>query len=54
LGKISLNEVVELIAVLFVGAGKYVGSYLNNAADLAYNAGGAIIAAIIIAYKRLR
>ncbi len=46
----AFNEVLELFAVVFLGATKQVGDYLNNAFDLLFNLIGAAIASIYIVY----
>jgi hypothetical protein len=40
----AFNKVIELGAVIFLGASGQVGDYLNNAIDLMYNLGGAVLA----------
>ncbi|MBD3355479.1 DUF2238 domain-containing protein [Candidatus Woesearchaeota archaeon] len=50
----AFNEVLELFAVVFLGATKQVGDYLNNALDLLFNFIGAIIASIYIVYYHKR
>ena len=50
LGIGSVNEVLELGAVVFLGASKQVGDYLNNAFDLFFNLIGSVIASIVIIY----
>ncbi len=44
----AYNEVLELFAVLFLGAAKQVGDYFNNAFDLVYNLIGSVIASFFI------
>ncbi len=44
------NEIIELIAVVFLGAAERVGGYFNNALDLVFNLIGTIIASIVIIY----
>lgn len=44
----AYNEILELGAVVFFGAAKQVGDYMNNAIDLVYNLGGSIIACFFI------
>ena len=44
----SFNEVLELGAVVFLGAAEQVGNYMNNAIDLVYNLIGSIIACYFI------
>lgn len=44
----ALNEVIELMAVLFLGAAKQVGDYFNNAFDLLFNFIGASAACVFI------
>ena len=48
LGLGLINEIVELVAVVFLHAQAGVGDYLNNAIDLVYNSIGAIVAIIIL------
>lgn len=48
LGLGLINEIVELMAVVFLNAQAGVGDYLNNAIDLVYNSIGAIVAIIIL------
>lgn len=48
LGVGLINEIVELMAVIFLNAHEGVGDYLNNAIDLVYNSIGVIIAIIIL------
>jgi len=48
LGLSLINEIVELMAVVFLNAQAGVGDYLNNAIDLVYNSIGAIVAVIIL------
>ena len=44
----SFNEILELVAVVFLGATKQVGDYFNNALDLVFNLIGSIIACFFI------
>ncbi len=44
----TFNEIIELTAVVFLGATKQVGDYLNNALDLLFNLFGSIIACFFI------
>lgn len=46
----TLNEVVELFAVVFLDAAKGVGDYMNNAKDLLFNIAGAISASIYLMF----
>ena len=48
LGVGLINEIVELIAVVFLNAQENVGGYLNNAIDLVYNSIGVIVAIILL------
>jgi len=48
LGVGAVNEMIELSAVVFLGAGASVGDYLNNALDLVFNAAGSIMAIFVI------
>lgn len=53
LGFGTLNEIVELFAVVFFQGDWGVGGYMNNAMDLVYNMVGAISASIaIVRYHR--
>ncbi len=40
----ALNEVIEFLAVAFLGAADGVGDYINNAQDICFNALGALAA----------
>ncbi|MFC2135778.1 DUF2238 domain-containing protein [Bacteroidota bacterium] len=44
----AFNEVLELGAVVFFGAAKQVGDYINNAVDLVFNLIGSVIACFFI------
>jgi len=44
----SLNELVELLAVVTFGVAEKVGGYFNNTLDLLFNTIGAILATVII------
>lgn len=44
----AFNEVLEFGAVVFLGAAKQVGDYINNALDLVFNLFGSIIACFFI------
>ncbi|MBU4331821.1 hypothetical protein L6279_04325 [Candidatus Parcubacteria bacterium] len=46
----TLIEFIELSAVVFLGAEKGVGGYMNNAIDLFVNFIGAVTAALIAVY----
>jgi hypothetical protein len=48
LGIGALNELIELIAVVFLGATEGVGGYINNALDIVFNLFGAVISCIYI------
>jgi len=49
----AVAEIMELMAVLWLGAGSTVGDYFNNAYDLVWNGIGAISACLLIArYER--
>lgn len=51
----AANEIVELGAVVFLGAQETVGDYFNNAMDLVFNLLGSIIACLFIfPYHRKR
>lgn len=52
LGLGVLNEIVELIGVIFFQLQDKVGDYLNNAVDLVYNTIGAIIGILVIDLKK--
>jgi putative membrane protein len=49
----AVNEIIEFVAVLSVPETN-VGGYLNTALDLVFNAGGAIIAMVLVAVTRRR
>jgi putative membrane protein len=49
----AVNEIIEFIAVLSVPDSN-VGGYFNTALDLVFNAGGAVIAMILVALTRRR
>lgn len=44
----ALNEILELGSVIFLGAAKEVGGYLNNALDLLFDFIGAILASFFV------
>jgi len=44
----TINELVELVAVVLFGAAEKVGGYFNNALDLLFNTIGATLATIVI------
>ncbi len=46
----ALNEIVEFLAVVFLGAQDGVGDYFNNQIDLVYNLIGAIFVSVILYY----
>lgn len=48
MGTGSFNEILELGAVVFLGATKQVGDYFNNALDIVFNLFGSIIACFFI------
>ncbi|MBS3131492.1 DUF2238 domain-containing protein [Candidatus Woesearchaeota archaeon] len=48
LGVGAINEIIEFMAVLFLGAEEAVGDYFNNAFDLVFNTIGSIIACFFI------
>lgn len=48
MGAGAMNEILELGAVMFLGAAKQVGDYFNNAFDLVFNFLGASLASFII------
>jgi len=50
MGAGALNEVLELGAVVFLGAAEQVGDYFNNALDLIFNLIGSVIACFFIIY----
>ena len=54
LGIGSLNEIVELIAVLYFQAAKGVGGYLNNAFDIVFNTFGSTLATLVIHWTESR
>tara|TARA_Y100000310_G_scaffold130047_1_gene129221 strand:- start:5004 stop:5591 length:588 start_codon:yes stop_codon:yes gene_type:complete len=47
-GVAAYVEILELIAVLTLGASKQIGDYLNNALDLVFNLLGSIMASFFI------
>jgi len=44
----AFNEILELGAVVFLGAAKEVGDYMNNAIDLVFNLLGSLLACIYL------
>lgn len=48
LGVGVFNEIIEVVAVVFLGAAKQVGDYMNNAQDLIFNLLGSIAAVIFV------
>ncbi|MBI4090566.1 MAG: DUF2238 domain-containing protein [Candidatus Komeilibacteria bacterium] len=44
----TVNEIIELIAVVSLQAGSSVGNYLNNAFDLVFNGLGSLLGVIVI------
>ena len=55
LGIATINEILEFLAVIFLGVQEAVGDYFNNALDLVFNMLGSIIAVFFIYsyhYKR--
>lgn len=50
----TINELVEFLAVIFLGAAEQVGDYFNNSLDLFFNTLGSIIACIVIYVYRER
>lgn len=44
----ALNEIMELGAVIYLGAAQQVGDYMNNAFDLVFNLIGAVAACFFI------
>ena len=48
------NEMLELIAVVFLDAQQQVGDYMNNAIDLFYNFLGSVISCAILINYRIR
>ena len=50
----AMNEVLEFIAVVFLGAADEVGGYFNNAVDLVFNFIGGVLACIGIYWYRMR
>ena len=44
----AFNEVIELVAVVTLDVGRWVGDYLNNALDLFFNLLGSIFASFFI------
>lgn len=47
----ALNEIIEFVATIII-PGTNVGGYVNNALDLVFNTIGAIIAVILIHFRR--
>ncbi len=54
LGIGAVNEILELFAVVFLGAANGVGDYMNNALDLLFNLIGSIIASIFVYYYHVK
>jgi len=52
LGMGTVNEIVELNAVLFLGMQNTIGGYLNNAFDLVFNLFGAFSACMFVIYYK--
>src|SRR3989344_5858404 len=50
LGIHSINEILEFMAVVFLGASNAVGGYYNNSLDLVFNFLGAFFGGLIILY----
>jgi hypothetical protein len=51
----AYNEIIELIAVLFLNASQAVGDYYNNSFDLVFNLFGSVIACFfLLKYHRTR
>ncbi len=50
----TINELVELFAVVAFGVAEKVGGYFNNSLDLFFNTVGSILATIIIYFYRER
>jgi uncharacterized membrane protein YjdF len=50
----TINELVEFLAVVFLGASEQVGDYFNNSLDLFFNTVGSIIACVLIYVYRER
>tara|TARA_Y100000310_G_scaffold342243_1_gene444544 strand:- start:1293 stop:1868 length:576 start_codon:yes stop_codon:yes gene_type:complete len=50
----ALNEVLEFLAVVFLGAAERVGDYYNNAVDLVFNLIGGVLACFGIYWYRKR
>ena len=48
LGIGAANEILEFVAVVFLGAQEAVGNYFNNALDLVFNMFGSIVAVLFI------
>ena len=47
----AINEIIELIAVVFLNAAAQIGDYMNNALDLVFNLLGSIGACLLIMIK---
>ncbi len=52
LGTGVLNEIIELMAVVFFNAQNQVGDYFNNAVDLVFDSVGALLAILMIDFYR--
>ena len=52
MGAGTINEIVELNAVLFLGMQNTIGDYLNNAFDLVFNFFGAFAACLLVLYYK--
>lgn len=52
LGTGVLNEIIELIAVIFFNAHNQVGDYFNNAVDLVFDSVGALLSILMIDFYR--
>jgi len=48
----AFNEIIELLAVVFLDAGPRVGDYMNNSLDLVWNMTGSAIAASFFLRKK--
>jgi len=50
----AFHEILELLAVVFLGAAEQIGDYINNAVDLLFNFFGAVLASIYIIYYHIK
>lgn len=53
----AMNEIIELLAVVFLNASSQVGDYMNNALDLVFNMIGSMLACLFLSHyhhKRIK